>query len=147
MNLVGRAALAIAFGAAGVVLFMVLTAVSLGAAPPWVDDALNEIGLGSDEFGAIALFLLVGTSGSLVGMVAGWFIPDVKHLRWAYARLLVATVALSIPLLTGLVFIGDLTNADGTDLRGYAGFACLPLALIGYFFLLRTAWRRVRVGG
>lgn len=139
-----RGAIAIACGAALAAAFPLVVIMLLGAAPPAVDDALSEVGLGGDEFGALALLFLAAASGAQVGLVAGWFAPDARRLGRRYVLLIVAALALSVLLLTGVVYIGALTNADGPGLQGLMGSACLPLALVGYFLLLRATAARAR---
>ena len=139
-----RAVLAVALGLAGVPLFVGLTVWLVSVAPRWLDAALNEVGLGDEGFGSLALLMLGAASGVQVGLMAGWFLPDAHRLGRTYAGLVVGALGLSLILLTGVFHIGALTNEGGTDLRGYLGFSCLPVAVAGYYFLIRHTLARSR---
>lgn len=143
-RLPARTGLAIVVGIAAAILTPVLVSLVLAVEPGFIEEALADVGLGPEGLEGVALFSLSVAAGLQVGVVAGWFLPDARRLRRHYASLLAATLTLSVLLLVGVFYIGDFTNADGPgDAWSYIGLACLPLALIGYWFLARRTARKI----
>lgn len=95
---------------------------------PGGDLGSNMDGVAEVARGAVA--------GSVTGLLAGVVIPRARS-RAELARGAVGSISAAVLFVTGVSYIGDLTNADGAPAGSYAGFAALPVSLVLAAVLVR----------